>query len=73
MKLASIQLGENLFGVYKSEFPMLLKKQAHLMHLKTLYSLYERVIQYINDCYNIPWAKVNIQKINEDILQFVIE
>ena len=72
-RLVNIHLGETLFGLKKSEYPLLVKKQKHLMHLKTLYNLYESVIEYINNCHEMSWSKINIEKINQDILQFKAE
>jgi hypothetical protein len=71
--LATIQSGEMLFGLNKSEFPLLVKKQAHLTYLKTLYNLYDKVIEYVNNCYEMPWSKINTEKITQDIFGFQIE
>jgi hypothetical protein len=62
-----------LFGLKKSEYSLLNKKEAHLTHLKTLYNLYDAVTEYIRNCYEIPWSKINTEKISQDILQYKTE
>jgi hypothetical protein len=62
-----------LFGLKKSEYSLLIKKEAHLTHLKTLYNLYDAVTDYIRNCYEIPWSKINTEKISQDILQYKTE
>uniref|UniRef100_A0A2K5U8Y9 Dynein axonemal heavy chain 5 n=1 Tax=Macaca fascicularis TaxID=9541 RepID=A0A2K5U8Y9_MACFA len=62
--------GEELFGLPVTQYPQLLeiKKQLHL--LQKIYTLYNSVIETVNSYYDILWSEVNIEKINNELLEF---
>ncbi len=45
-----------------------IKKELNL--LQRLYKLYNDVIDSVNNYHNIPWAEVNIEDINNELLEF---
>ena len=45
-----------------------IRKELNL--LQKLYSLYNDVLDKVNGYYDIPWVDVDIDKINNDLLEF---
>ena len=62
--------GEELFGLSVSAYPRLHQIRKELNLLQKLYGLYNNVIDTVNGYYDIPWQDVNIEKINNEILEF---
>ncbi|EDV21817.1 uncharacterized protein TRIADDRAFT_59929 [Trichoplax adhaerens] len=69
-KFVTYSGGEELFGLPVTEYPDLLQIKKELYLLQKLYSLYNDVIDTINGYYDIPWADVNIEKINIELQEF---
>jgi dynein heavy chain len=69
-KHSSYTIGEDLFGLPHSEQPELNKIKKELNLLQRLYKLYNDVIDSVNNYHNIPWAEVNIEDINNELLEF---
>jgi len=62
--------GEELFGLPVTEYPELLKIKKELNLLQKLYGLYNAVIDTVHGYYDILWADINIEKINNELLEF---
>uniref|UniRef100_A0A3B3QAQ7 Dynein axonemal heavy chain 5 n=1 Tax=Paramormyrops kingsleyae TaxID=1676925 RepID=A0A3B3QAQ7_9TELE len=62
--------GEDLFGLPLTQHPQLLDIRKQLTLLQKLYSLYNNVIDTVNSYHDILWADVNIEKINNELLDF---
>ncbi|XP_078543788.1 dynein axonemal heavy chain 5 [Lissotriton helveticus] len=62
--------GEELFGLQVTQYPQLLEIKKQLNLLQKLYSLYNNVIDTVNGYYDILWSEVNIEKINNELLEF---
>ena len=62
--------GEELFGLAKTEYPDLQRIKKELNLLQKLYSLYNDVLEKVNGYYDILWAEVDIEKINQELLDF---
>ena len=62
--------GEELFGLPQSEYPDLPRIKKELSLLQKLYGLYNDVLKTISGYYEIPWAEVDIEKINSELLDF---
>ncbi|XP_066479011.1 dynein axonemal heavy chain 5 [Tiliqua scincoides] len=62
--------GEELFGLHVTQYPQLLEIKKQLNLLQKLYSLYNNVIDTVNGYYDILWSEVNIEKINNELLEF---
>nr|XP_033785734.1 dynein heavy chain 5, axonemal isoform X1 [Geotrypetes seraphini] len=62
--------GEELFGLPVTQYPQLLEIKKQLNLLQKLYSLYNNVIDTINGYNDILWSDVNIEKINNELLEF---
>ncbi|KAF5899802.1 dynein heavy chain 5, axonemal, partial [Clarias magur] len=62
--------GEELFGLPLTQHPQLLEIKKQLALLQKLYSLYNNVIDTVNSYYDIHWADVHIEKINNELLDF---
>ncbi|XP_061445335.1 dynein axonemal heavy chain 5 isoform X5 [Rhineura floridana] len=62
--------GEELFGLTVTQYPQLLEIKKQLNLLQKLYSLYNSVIETVNGYYDILWSEVNIEKINNELLEF---
>ncbi|GFO43348.1 dynein heavy chain 5, axonemal [Plakobranchus ocellatus] len=62
--------GEELFGLSVSEYPKLLQIKKELNLLQKLYGLYNNVIDTVHGYYDILWADVNIEKINNELQDF---
>ncbi|XP_015212531.2 dynein axonemal heavy chain 5 isoform X1 [Lepisosteus oculatus] len=62
--------GEELFGLPVTQHPQLLEIKKQLTLLQKLYGLYSNVIDTVNGYYDILWSDVNIEKINNELLDF---
>lgn len=62
--------GEELFGLPVTQHPQLLFIKKQLALLQKLYSLYNSVIKTVNGYNDILWADINIEKINNELLEF---
>lgn len=62
--------GEELFGLPVTEYPELLKIKKELNLLQKLYGLYNAVIDTVHGYYDILWADINIEKINNELIEF---
>ncbi|MGH0184369.1 UNVERIFIED_CONTAM: hypothetical protein FKN15_014875 [Acipenser sinensis] len=62
--------GEELFGLPVTQYPQLLEIKKQLTLLQKLYGLYNNVIDTVNGYYDILWSDVNIEKINNELLDF---
>ncbi|XP_034553818.1 dynein heavy chain 5, axonemal isoform X3 [Notolabrus celidotus] len=62
--------GEELFGLSVTQHPQLLEIRKQLALLQKLYGLYNNVIETVNGYYDILWADINIEKINNELLDF---
>ncbi|XP_067147242.1 dynein axonemal heavy chain 5-like [Apteryx mantelli] len=69
-KYISFSGGEELFGLPITEYPELHKIKHELSLLQKLYSLYNSVIANINGYNEILWNDLNIEKINNELLDF---
>ncbi|XP_071957073.1 dynein axonemal heavy chain 5-like [Antedon mediterranea] len=62
--------GEELFGLPITEYQDLQRINKELRLLQKLYTLYNLVIDNVNGYYDIPWVEVDIEKINQELLDF---
>jgi dynein heavy chain len=62
--------GEELFGLSVTDYPQLEKLRKDLSLLQRLYSLYNKVLDTVASYYDIAWTDVNIEKINQELLEF---
>ncbi|CAC5424902.1 unnamed protein product [Mytilus coruscus] len=62
--------GEELFGLPVTEYPKLLNIRKELNLLQKLYGLYNNVLETVHGYYDILWVDVNIEKINNELLEF---
>ncbi|KAL6108919.1 dnah5 [Pungitius sinensis] len=60
--------GEELFGLPVTQHPQLLDIRKQLALLQKLYGLYNNVIETVNGYYDILWADIHIEKINNELL-----
>ena len=69
-KFQTYSAGEQLFGLSVTEYPDLQNVKKELSLLQKLYGLYNAVIDTIDGYYEILWTEVNIEKINNELLEF---
>uniref|UniRef100_A0A8C7VIP0 Dynein, axonemal, heavy chain 5 n=1 Tax=Oncorhynchus mykiss TaxID=8022 RepID=A0A8C7VIP0_ONCMY len=62
--------GEELFGLPVTQHPQLLEIRRQLTLLQKLYGLYNSVIDTVNGYYDILWADIHIDRINDELLDF---
>ena len=62
--------GEQLFGLAVTEYPALQTVRKELGLLQKLYGLYNTVIDTINGYYDYLWTEVDIEKINNELIDF---
>ncbi|XP_026149068.1 dynein heavy chain 5, axonemal isoform X2 [Mastacembelus armatus] len=62
--------GEELFGLPVTQHPQLLEIRKQLALLQKLYGLYNNVSETVNGYYDILWADIHIEKINNELLDF---
>lgn len=59
-----------MFGLPVTQHPQLLEIRKQLTLLQKLYGLYNNVIETVNGYYDILWADIHIEKINNELLDF---
>ncbi|XP_064515055.1 dynein axonemal heavy chain 5-like isoform X4 [Pseudopipra pipra] len=69
-KYISLSAGEELFGLPITEYPELHKIKRELSLLQKLYSLYNTVTASIDGYNEMLWNDLNIEKINNELLDF---
>ncbi|XP_077975281.1 dynein axonemal heavy chain 8-like [Styela clava] len=69
-KFQTYNAGEELFGLQVTEYPHLQRSKKELNLLQKLYGLYNAVMKSINGYYDILWLEVDIDKINQELLDF---
>lgn len=62
--------GEELFGLTVTEYPDMFRIKKELNLLQKLYQLYNAVLEDVNGYYDIPWAEIQIEKINQELIDF---
>ena len=62
--------GEELFGLTVTDYPDLARIKKELNLLQKLYGLYNTVMDSIDGYYDILWTEVDIEKINNELLDF---
>ncbi|XP_021362874.1 dynein heavy chain 5, axonemal-like isoform X1 [Mizuhopecten yessoensis] len=62
--------GEELFGLPVTQYPDLQRIRKELNLLQKLYSLYNIVLENVNGYNDIPWVEIDIEKINNELLDF---
>ncbi|XP_068092796.1 dynein axonemal heavy chain 5-like isoform X3 [Hyperolius riggenbachi] len=69
-KYVTFSGGEELFGLQVTEYAELQRIKRELSLLQKLYGLYNAVIDSINGYYEILWTDLDIEKINNELLDF---
>ena len=62
--------GEALFGLTVTEYPELQRIRKELNLLQKLYSLYNEVLEKVNGYNDIAWVEIDLEKINNDLMEF---
>jgi dynein heavy chain len=62
--------GEELFGMNVTEYEDLQRIRKELNLLQKLYGLYNQVLESVAGYYDIYWTALDIDKINNDLLEF---
>nr|WAW84834.1 axonemal dynein heavy chain A [Halisarca dujardinii] len=62
--------GEKLFGLDVHDYPELTQGKKELLLLQKLYGLYSTVNNTIDSYYDLLWSDVDIEKINNDLVDF---
>ena len=62
--------GEDLFGLPVTQYEDLARIKKELNLLQKLYGLYNIVMDSIDGYYDIPWSEVDIEKINNELMDF---
>ena len=62
--------GEELFGLPVTEYEDLAKIKKELNLLQKLYGLFNAVMDSIDGYYDILWTDVDIEKINNELMDF---
>ena len=62
--------GEDLFGLPITEYSELQRIRKELNLLQKLYQLYNDVLEKVNGYYDILWLEVDIDKINQELIDF---
>ncbi|XP_074653701.1 dynein axonemal heavy chain 8-like [Tubulanus polymorphus] len=69
-KFNTYSAGEELFGLSVTEYPDLQRTKKELNLLQKLYGLYNAVMDSISGYFDILWTEVDIEKINNELLDF---
>ena len=59
-----------MFGLPVTDYPDLVRIKKELNLLQKLYGLYDAVMVSINGYFDILWTDVDIEKINNELLDF---
>lgn len=62
--------GEHLFGLPTSEYLQLNEVRKELILLQKLYGLYNTVNDTVDGYYDLLWTDVDIEKINNELVEF---
>ena len=62
--------GEELFGLPVTDYAELSRIKKEFNLLQKLYSLFNAVMDSVDGYYEILWAEVDIEKINQELLDF---
>ena len=62
--------GEELFGLTVTEYPNLQRIRKERSLLQKLYNLYNSVIDNVNGYYDILWQEIDIEKINNELMEY---
>ena len=62
--------GEKLFGLAVNDYPEINQSKKELNLLQKLYGLYTQVNSTIDSYYDLLWSDVDIEKINNDLVEF---
>ena len=62
--------GEKLFGIPVTDYNKLSNINKEFNLLQKLYGLYNTVIESVDGYYDILWVEVDIEKINNELLDF---
>lgn len=62
--------GEELFGLPVTQYEDLVRIKKEFNLLQKLYGLYNMVMDSISGYYDILWAEVDIDKINNELIDF---
>ena len=62
--------GEQLFGLTVTDCPDLVTVKKELGLLQKLYGLYNAVNDTVDGYYDILWTEVDIEKINNELIEF---
>ena len=69
-KFVTYSSGEELFGLPVTPNPELQRIKKELNLLQKLYSLYNVVLENVNGYQDITWVDIDIDKINNELLDF---
>ncbi|XP_032818620.1 dynein axonemal heavy chain 5-like isoform X1 [Petromyzon marinus] len=69
-KFTTYSGGEELFGLPVTDYPELQRIRRELALLQKLYGLYNTVIESVDGYYEILWSDLDIEKINNELLDF---
>ena len=69
-KFGTYNAGEELFGLEVTDYPSLNRIRKELNLLNKLYGLYNSVMLSIDGYFDILWTEVDIEKINQELLDF---
>lgn len=62
--------GEELFGMMVTDYPDIVRIRKELNLLQKLYSLFNAVMDSIDGYFDILWLEVDIEKINNELIDF---
>jgi dynein heavy chain len=62
--------GEELFGLPVTDYEDLVRIKKEFNLLQKLYGLYNTVMDSIDGYYDILWSEVDIEKINNELMDF---
>ena len=69
-KYVTFSGGEELFGLPVTQYQELQRIRKELNLAQKLYSLYNVVLETVNAYYDIAWVDIDIEKINNELLDF---
>lgn len=69
-RMETFQMGEKLFGLPVTEYPILMQRKKELNLLSKLYSLYLIVLKTIDGYYELPWYQVQMEDIIVEVTEF---